>query len=126
MVELTIQEKQKYVEEVEAKASAERISIKYASAKLGRKVWAYYKYKAELRAMERGAQQLKATVGEGGAMETSQPERAPEVATITINLSPDVMAYLESEAEGYATSAGVVAQLLLHDVVRGKIKAAKQ
>lgn len=114
---LTLEQKKDYVERIEKKARDENVSFKQASQRLGNKIWHFYKYKAEIAAIERQtARDIKRTDSEAGAVESVSPVR------LEISVSETVMKYLETQAESYALEPAIVAQLLLHDCVNGKLK----
>lgn len=120
---LTVEEKKAYVERIEKKARDENVTIKHAAQKLGCKVWSYYKYKADVKRLDTNRSGLKTDTVQNGTMEKHGP---PMPISITFNIAPDVAAYLEKEANGYATEPDLVAQLLLHDCVRGKMVKTKE
>lgn len=115
---LTIEDKRAYVDRIEKKASDENISLKQAVHRLGGKIWAYNKYKSDLRLLD--ANRCR-SAGNDAKVGTVEEHRTPMPKSITLTVSDLVYSYLESESKEYATSADIVAQLLLHDCVKGKM-----
>lgn len=125
MVELTFDEKKAYCERIEKKAREENVSFKHASQKLGFKVWAYYKYKADVRRMEREQQPVNSVKSpdNSGASGAGAVRAGP--VNLSISVSDTVMCYLEKQADAYAFEPDIVAQILLHDCVNQKLKSEK-
>lgn len=126
MAELTIEDKKAYCERIEKKACDENVSFKHASQKLGCKAWAYYKYKADIRRLERESKPLNGVKSPSNpAGESGAGAVRPGPVVLQIAVSASVMDYLEKQASAYAFEPAIVAQILLHDCVNTKIKTEK-
>lgn len=109
MDNMTIAQKQDYVDRIDNKAKAEGISNKHAARKLGLHEWKYYQFKNDIKRSN-------------APTSAEKPQENTGPVKIALLVTAQAYSYLRTEGEDFALDPEVVAQMILHNAIMKGVK----